>query len=151
MRSEIFWLNAIFAAIGGFAGWFLGEADSFFYALIAFIVVDFITMFLCGLHDRKLSSRIGSKIIYSKVIIFLLVGIANLIDRNMFGENGAIRAAVIFFYLANEGISILENAVYLGLPIPSKLKNVILGLQTDKMDDYKHKAFDEEDDYPDDY
>lgn len=151
MRSEIFWLNAIFASVGGFAGWFLGEPDSFLYALISFIVVDFITVFLCGLHDKKLSSRIGSKIIYGKVMIFLLVGIANLIDRNMFGENGAIRTAVIFFYLANEGVSILENAVYLGLPIPEKLKNVMLGLQSDKLDEYDRYASDEEDEFPDDY
>ena len=114
-----------FAALGGFLGWFLGGVDGFLYALIAFVVIDYITGVLCAISDKNLSSEVGFKGICRKVLIFTLVGIGNIVDVYVLGEAGVLRTAVIFFYLSNEGVSLLENAAHLGLPIPEKLKEVL--------------------------
>lgn len=118
-------IQIAFSAFGGFLGWFLGGADGFLYALIAFVVTDYITGLMCAFADRNLSSEIGFKGICRKVLIFALVGIANLVDVFILQEVGVLRTAVIFFYLSNEGVSILENSSHLGLPIPEKLKSVL--------------------------
>ena len=118
-------IQIAFSAFGGFLGWFLGGADGFLYALIAFVVPDYITGLMCAFADRNLSSEIGFKGICRKVLIFALVGIANLIDVFILQEVGVLRTAVIFFYLSNEGVSILENSAHLGLPIPQKLKDLL--------------------------
>ncbi|PWM00234.1 MAG: holin [Clostridiales bacterium] len=114
-----------FSALGGFIGWFLGGVDGFLYALIAFVVIDYITGVMCAINDKNLSSEVGFKGICRKVLIFTLVGIGNIIDVYVLGEAGVLRTAVIFFYLSNEGISLLENSAHLGLPIPEKLKDVL--------------------------
>jgi toxin secretion/phage lysis holin len=113
------------ATIGGFLGWFLGGLDGFLYALVAFVVLDYITGVMLAVLEKKLSSEIGAKGIFKKVLIFTLVGIGHIIDSHIIGDGSVIRTAVIFFYLSNEGISILENAAYIGLPIPQKLKDVL--------------------------
>ncbi len=118
-------IQIVFSAFGGFLGWFLGGTDGFLYALIAFVVTDYITGLMCAFTDRNLSSEIGFKGICRKVLIFALVGIANLVDVFILQEVGVLRTAVIFFYLSNEGVSILENSAHLGLPIPQKLKDVL--------------------------
>ena len=114
-----------FTAFGGFLGWFLGGVDGFLYALIAFTVIDYITGVMCAITDKNLSSSIGFKGICRKVLIFTLVGIGNIVDVYVLGQGGVLRTAVIFFYLSNEGVSILENSAHLGLPIPEKLKEVL--------------------------
>ena len=114
-----------FSAIGGFIGWLLGGFDGFLYALIAFAVIDYITGVMCAISDKRLSSEVGFKGICRKVLIFVLVGIGNLVDVYVLGEAGVLRTAVIFFYLSNEGVSLLENSAHLGLPIPQKLKSVL--------------------------
>jgi len=120
------WVQLALAAVGGFLGWFLGGLDGFLYALIAFVVIDYLTGVLCAIADKKLSSEIGAKGIFKKVLIFSLVGIAHILDTEVLGDaSGALRTAVIFFYLSNEGVSILENSSHLGLPIPEKLKTVL--------------------------
>lgn len=128
MKSIWDWAQAAFAAIGGFLGWFLGGLDGFLYALIAFIVIDYLTGVMCAVVDKKLSSEIGAKGIFKKVLIFALVGLGHVIDSQILGQAQAIRTAVIFFYLSNEGISILENAAALGLPVPERLKDVLARL-----------------------
>ena len=122
-----FWsvIQLIFAALGGWLGWFLGGCDGLLYALIAFVVVDYITGVMCAVVDKKLSSEVGFKGIFKKILIFLLVGIANLLDVNIIGNGSVLRTAAIFFYLSNEGVSLLENATHLGLPVPEKLKSVL--------------------------
>lgn len=67
----------------------------------------------------------ADKGIFRKVLIFLLVGIANIIDVQVIGTGAVLRTAVIFFYISNEGVSLLENAGHLGLPIPEKIKTVL--------------------------
>lgn len=119
------WIQIVFAAIGGGIGWFLGGADGFLYALIAFVVIDYITGVMCAIVDKKLSSEVGFKGIFKKVLIFTMVGIGNIIDVQVLGQAGVLRTAVIFFYLSNEGVSLIENAGHLGLPIPEKLKAVL--------------------------
>ncbi|HOE18104.1 MAG: phage holin family protein [Saccharofermentanales bacterium] len=125
MKAIWNWIQVAFAAIGGFLGWFLGGLDGFLYALIAFVVIDYLTGVMCAIADKKLSSEIGAKGIFKKVLIFVLVGVGHIIDSQVLGDGGAIRTAVIFFYLSNEGISILENAAHIGLPIPEKLKSIL--------------------------
>ena len=122
-----FWntIQLIFTAVGGWLGYFLGGCDGLLYALIAFAVIDYITGVMCAIIDRKLSSAVGFKGIFRKVLIFLLVGIANIIDVQVIGTGAVLRTAVIFFYISNEGVSLLENAGHLGLPIPEKIKTVL--------------------------
>ena len=122
-----FWntIQLIFTAVGGWRGYFRGGWDGLLYALIAFVVIDYITGVMCAIIDRKLSSAVGFKGIFRKVLIFLLVGIANIIDVQVIGTGAVLRTAVIFFYISNEGVSLLENAGHLGLPIPEKIKTVL--------------------------
>ena len=122
-----FWstIQLIFAAVGGWLGYFLGGCDGLLYALIAFVVIDYITGVMCAISDKTLSSEVGFKGICRKVLIFLLVGIGNIIDVQVLGSPGVLRTAVIFFYLSNEGVSLLENAAHLGLPVPDAIKTVL--------------------------
>ena len=122
-----FWntIQLVFAAVGGWLGYFLGGCDGLLYALIAFVVIDYITGVMCAIADKTLSSEGGFKGICRKVLIFLLVGIANIIDVQVLGAPGVLRTAVIFFYLSNEGVSLLENAAHLGLPVPDAIKTVL--------------------------
>ena len=131
-------IQMAFTAFGGFLGWFLGGFDGFLYALIAFTVIDYITGVMCGIADRTLSSAVGFKGICRKVLIFSLVGIGNIVDVYVLGQGGVLRTAVIFFYLSNEGVSILENTAHLGLPIPEKLKEVLEQLH--EHEEEKHDA-----------
>jgi len=123
--------NAIqiaFTALGGFLGWFLGGFDGFLYALVVFVVIDYLTGIMCAINDHTLSSAVGFRGICRKVLIFCMVGIGNILDVNILGDGSVLRTAVIFFYLSNEGVSMLENAAHLGLPIPDKLKEVLAQL-----------------------
>ena len=122
-----FWntIQLIFSAVGGWLGYFLGGCDGLLYALIAFVVIDYITGVMCAIINRELSSAVGFKGIFRKVLVFLLVGIANIIDVQVVGTGAVLRTAVIFFYISNEGVSLLENAGHLGLPIPEKIKTVL--------------------------
>ena len=119
------WIQVTFAAVGGWLGYFLGGWDGFLYALLTFVVIDYITGLMCAVLDKKLSSEVGFRGIFKKVLIFSLVAIGHIIDKNVIGDGSVIRTAVIFFYLSNEGISILENAVHVGLPVPQKLKDIL--------------------------
>ena len=122
-----FWnsIQFVFTMIGGWLGYFLGGCDGLLYALLIFIICDYITGVMCAVSDKKLSSAVGFRGICRKVLIFILVGIANVIDINVLGQVGVLRTAVIFFYISNEGLSLIENSAHLGLPIPNKLKEVL--------------------------
>lgn len=125
MREFLLHIQVVLSAFGAFLGWFFGGADGFLYALIAFVIIDYLSGVINAIISKALSSEIGFKGICKKVMIFILVGVAHLIDLFILQEGSAIRTAVIFFYLANEGVSILENSAKIGLPIPKKLKNVL--------------------------
>ena len=134
------WLRVAFTGIGAGLGYFLGGCDGFLYALIAFVVIDYITGVMCAIVDKKLSSSVGFKGIFRKILIFVMVGIGHTLDAQILGGGDVLRTAVIFFYCANEGLSLVENAGHLGLPIPEKLKSVLAQLHnraadtTDKED-----------------
>ena len=128
-----FWngIQLVFAVIGGWLGWFLGECDGLMYALIAFVIADYVTGVMCAVSDKRLSSEVGFKGICRKVLIFVLVGMANILDMHVIGTGCVLRTAVLFFYISNEGVSVLENAGHLGLPIPARLLNVLEHLHED--------------------
>lgn len=128
-----FWngIQLVFAVIGGWLGWFLGECDGLMYALIAFVIADYVTGVMCAVSDKRLSSEVGFKGICRKVLIFVLVGMANILDIHVIGTGCVLRTAVLFFYISNEGVSVLENAGHLGLPIPARLLNVLEQLHED--------------------
>lgn len=125
-----FWntIQMVLTAVGGWLGYFLGGCDGLLIALVVFTVVDYITGVMCAINDQKLSSEVGFRGICRKVLIFFLVGIANILDVEVIGTGSVLRTAIIFFYLSNEGVSLLENAAHLGLPIPKKLKDVLAQL-----------------------
>lgn len=122
-----FWnaVQFVFAAVGGWLGYFLGGCDGLLYALLVFVVIDYITGVMCAINDKTLSSQVGFRGICRKVLIFLMVGIANILDVHIIGTGSVLRTAAIFFYISNEGISLLENAAHLGLPVPEKIKKVL--------------------------
>lgn len=122
-----FWntMQMVFAAVGGWLGYFLGGCDGLLIALVVFAVVDYITGVMCAVNDKKLSSEVGFRGICRKVLIFFLVGVANILDVQVIGTGSVLRTAIIFFYLSNEGVSLVENAAHLGLPVPEKLKAVL--------------------------
>ena len=132
MKAVMDKLELAFAAVGGVVGWFLGGFDGFLYALIVFVVMDYLTGVLAAGVRKDLSSEVGFKGIAKKVCIFVLVGIANIVDTQVIHDGAAIRTAVIFFYLANEGISILENSTVIGLPAPQKLREMLQQLTEEK-------------------
>ena len=127
---DIVWakIQMAVAAIGGWLGYFLGGMDGLMIALIVFMALDYITGLMCAVIDKKLSSAVGFKGICKKVLILMLVGVANVVDIHIVGTGSALRSAVICFYLSNEGLSLLENAAHIGLPISDRMKDVLAQL-----------------------
>lgn len=136
-----FWnaIQFVFTAVGGWLGYFLGGCDGLLYALLAFVVIDYINGVMCAINDKALSSEVGFRGICRKVLIFLLVGIANILDVHVISTGSVLRTAVIFFYISNEGVSLLENAAHLGLPVPQKIKAVLEQLHERAEDDDKEE------------
>ena len=136
---ELIWskIQIAVTALGGWLGYSLGGMDGMLIALIVFMVLDYITGVMCAIVDKQLSSEVGFKGICRKVLILMLVGVANLVDLHVVGTGSALRSAVICFYLTNEGLSLLENAGHIGLPIPDKLKDTLAQLhgRDEKEDD----------------
>ena len=132
MKNFIEAAQYAFAALGGALGAVMGGFDGFLYALVVFVVVDYATGLMAAAVEKKLSSEVGFKGIFKKVIIFSLVAVGHIIDAHVIREGSVLRTAVIFFYLSNEGISILENAARTGLHIPEKLKSVLEQLREEK-------------------
>ena len=118
-------IRLLIATIGGWVGFFIGGCDGLIITLLIFVIIDYITGVLCAIYDKKLSSKIGFKGITRKILVFVLVGLANMLDVNVLKTGAVLRTATIFFYLSNEGISILENAGHLGVKYPDKIKDVL--------------------------
>ena len=124
-------VRAISAAIGSLLGFLFGELDGFFYALLSFMAIDYISGVLIAIINKKLSSEIGFKGLVKKIFMLMLVAVGHLIDAQVIGSGAAVMVGVEFVFIANEGISILENAAKLGVPIPKKLKNILIQLKND--------------------
>ena len=124
---DLIWTKVQIAitALGGWLGYFLGGMDGLMIALIVMMTLDYISGVMCAIIDKKLSSAVGFKGICKKVFILMLVGVAHIIDLHVVGTGSALRGAVICFYMSNEGLSLLENAAHVGLPIPDKLKDIL--------------------------
>lgn len=132
MKNFIEAVQYVFAALGGAVGAVMGGFDGFLYALIVFVVVDYLTGIMAAILNKRLSSEVGFHGIFKKVVIFALVAVGHIVDTHVIQNGSVIRTAVIFFYLSNEGISILENASLIGLPVPQKLKDVLEQLRDGK-------------------
>lgn len=128
MKELVNTIQMIWAVMGGYIGYFLGGWDGFLYALVAFVVIDYITGLMVAVLEKRLSSEVGFRGIFKKVVLFSLVAVGHIVDSRLLQNEGVIRTAVIFFYLSNEGISILENTAKIGLPVPEKLKNILAQL-----------------------
>ena len=124
---DLIWtkIQIAITALGGWLGYFLGGFDGLLIALLVFVALDYVTGVMCAISDHKLSSAVGFRGICRKVLILMLVGIGHILDVHVVGTGSALRTAVICFYLSNEGISLLENASHLGLPVPDKLKTIL--------------------------
>lgn len=137
---ELIWtkVQMVVTLVGGWLGYFMGGLDGLLIALIIFMALDYVTGLMCAVINKQLSSAVGFRGICKKVLILMLVGLANVIDMNVAGTGSALRGAVIAFYLSNEGLSLLENAAHIGLPVPEKMKEVLAQLHgrgDDQMDD----------------
>jgi len=141
MKTIWAWIQTALAALGGFLGWAIGGLDGFVYALIAFMVIDYVTGIMCAVVEKKLSSEVGFRGIFKKITIFAMVAVGHMVDTHIIGATGfvndyaAVRTAIIFFFLSNEGLSLLENASRLSLPIPQRLKDVLAQLHGKRDDD----------------
>ena len=127
---DLIWakIQIAITAIGGWLGYFLGGIDGLMIALMIFMELDYVTGVMCAIIDKKLSSAVGFKGVCKKVFILMLVGVAHIIDLHVVGTGSALRGAVICFYMSNEGLSLLENAAHIGLPIPDKLRDILAQL-----------------------
>ena len=134
---DLIWTKVQIAitAIGGWVGYFVGGMDGMLIALIVLMSLDYISGVMCAIVDRKLSSAIGFRGICKKVLILMLVGVANIVDIHVVGTGSALRGAVICFYLSNEALSLFENAAHIGLPIPDKLREALAQLHGRKDED----------------
>ena len=139
-------IQLVITALGGILGGFIGGFDGFMYTLVAFMIIDYVTGFMLAALEKKLSSEVGFKGIFRKMCILMLVGVANLLDVNIIGQGAVLRTMAIFFYLSNEGLSILENVTMLGLPVPDKLRAVLEQLRNDAEQDPDAGLMEEEDD-----
>jgi len=121
-------IKLVISALGGALASLVGGMDGLMTALIACMIIDYLTGVMHAILEKQLSSAVGFKGICKKVLIFVMVGAAHLLDVQILGGTGALRSAVICFYLSNEGISMLENASRIGLPIPDALREVLAQL-----------------------
>ena len=133
---DLIWTKVQIAitALGGWLGYFLGGMDGLMIALIVMMTLDYISGVMCAIIDKKLSSAVGFKGICKKVFILMLVGVAHIIDLHVVGTGSALRGAVICFYMSTEGLSLLENAAHIGLPIPDKLRDILTQLHDKERD-----------------
>lgn len=137
MKNVVDFLKSAIIACGAALGVFLGRADGLLITLVILAIADYITGIVSACVNKTLSSRVGFVGIAKKLFMFALVGVANLVDVNVLGGSSVLRGAIICFYIANEALSIIENAGELGLPIPTKLKRLMEQLRTtaDKNDE----------------
>ena len=148
MKVSEIWsaVQATSAALGAALGYFIGGLDGALYALIAFVIADYVTGVFAAFIRRELSSEVGAKGILKKVTIFIVIGVGNLADIHLLGDGSALRTATIFFYAANELVSLIENCADIGLPVPQVIRDALAqikrksGEKPDRKDDNDHES-----------
>ena len=118
-------IDSIAGAVGAVLGFMYGEVNGLFWALIAFMALDYITGVIVAVIEKRLSSEVGFRGLAKKFLILVFVAVGHIADTYILGGTPAAMSAVMLFYMANEGISIIENAAALGLPVPKKLTNIM--------------------------
>lgn len=121
--------RAVLVGIGGTLGILIGGLDGLLIALLVFMTIDIITGVSRAIFEKTLSSRIMFLGLLRKCCIFLLVIVGHVVDAYVIKTGDAVRTMVIVFYIANDGLSILENSVALGLPVPNKLREILAQLR----------------------
>ena len=118
-------IDSIAGAVGAVLGFMYGEVNGLFWALIAFMALDYITGVIVAVIEKRLSSEVGFRGLAKKFLILVFVAVGHIADTYILGGTPAAMSAVMLFYIANEGVSIIENAAALGLPVPKKLTNIM--------------------------
>ena len=118
-------IDSIAGAVGAVLGFMYGEVTGLFWALIAFMALDYITGVIVAVIEKRLSSEVGFRGLAKKFLILVFVAVGHIADTYILGGTPAAMSAVMLFYMANEGISIIENAAALGLPVPKKLTSIM--------------------------
>lgn len=127
MDNLALYLKAVTGALAGIASAVFGALDALFYGLVFCVVADYITGICAAVYEKKLDSRVGYVGILKKVVILTLVALAHIIGQ--VAGAPAVRDMVIGFYIANEGLSILENAAKMDIKYTEKLKSWLIQLQ----------------------
>lgn len=125
--NNIYDIKILLTSVGIAIGYFLGGFDIMMITLLVFIMIDYITGVMCAIINKKLSSKIGYKGIFKKLLIIILIGLVNLLGKSI--NIDGLRYVAISFYIANEGLSIIENASIIGVPIPQKIKDILKQLR----------------------
>ena len=122
-------IDSIAGAVGAVLGFMYGEVNGLFWALIAFMATDYITGVVVAAINKQLSSEVGFRGLAKKLMILVFVSLGHIADMYVLGGTPVAMSAVMLFYIANEGLSIIENAGNLGLPVPKKLKDIMVQLK----------------------
>lgn len=122
-------IDSIAGAVGAVLGFMYGEVTGLFWALIAFMATDYITGVVVAAINKQLSSEVGFRGLAKKLMILVFVSLGHIADMYVLGGTPVAMSAVMLFYIANEGLSIIENAGNLGLPVPKKLKDIMVQLK----------------------
>lgn len=136
------WISVIAGMVGGFLSYWLGGWDTLLKTIVFLAIVDYITGIIKGFYAKELSSEIGFKGLLKKIVMFIVIAVAFAIQE-LLGGKVPLREVVIMFYIANEALSLLENAAVF-VPIPEKLKEVLLQLRdknTDSIEGEKSSSF----------
>lgn len=129
MENLLNYFKIIIAALGTGITWLFGTWDTALVVLVCFMVLDYFTGVLRAWTNKEISSDVGLKGIARKTVIFIVLIVAVLLDRLLNTGTWVFRTLICYFYIANEGISLLENCAGLGLPIPDKLKDALVQLK----------------------
>ena len=122
-------IDSIAGVVGAVLGFMYGEVTGLFWALIAFMATDYITGVVVAAINKQLSSEVGFRGLAKKLMILVFVSLGHIADMYVLGGTPVAMSAVMLFYIANEGLSIIENAGNLGLPVPKKLKDIMVQLK----------------------
>ncbi len=125
MNKLQLFINSAAGIAGAVIGFLFGELTGLFFALVAFMALDYISGVIVAVTNKKLSSAVGFKGLAKKLLILVFTATAHIIDAYIIGEGSVLMSTVMLFYMANEGISIMENSALLGLPVPARLKEIL--------------------------